>query len=774
MSDDLIEAHGDGRQADAVPASAGAVRLGCRARGDEPAPRRRRLPADRRAPARAPAPTSRCRPTSSSAFRARPRPTFAATLALVEEIGFAQAFSFKYSPRPGTPAASMRGQVKDAIKSERLAELQALLAAQSQGVQRRRPSAASCRCCWSGPAAIRGQMVGRTPYLQPVHLAAPGARPGDADRRRDRPTASPQPGRRAARRRHAARSRSAARGMRLKPYHARRSGATSITLSFDDNRPLRSAVRPAPRASRADRAAHPGEPRTRAATWSRSAASRSRSRRRALCCRTSIAASSAASSSAATRSTARVRMVAARRPGAERLSRRGRAAADRAAADRAALADPGGLSCAPCSGTTWCSGSAPPAPARPISRSPSGVALLKQRVVERLILSRPAVEAGERLGFLPGDMKDKVDPYLRPLYDALQDMLPEGKLAARAGERPDRDGAARLHARPHPVQRLRHPRRGPEHHAGADEDVSDPPGRELAHGGDRRSDPGRPAAGHDLGADRRGRQARSDRDASAWSASPIATSCAILWSRPSSMPIISESRARLSPDRSRDSMTEPMHGAAGSRRGAPSPPTGPCWPIAMDSDGPRTGLRDHRRGPSGGPCSTTRQRCAGRRCGRLLAEPRPRAWLATAEVSVLLGDDRAIRQLNARHREQDRATNVLAFPVLDLDHGRPACAAPGLPGPVLLGDIALALETVCREAGHGRQAARPTICAIWWSTAACTCWASTTRTTPARRDGGSGARDPGRPGICPTPMPQILTTRHRRPSRGDQHAREAV
>ena len=61
----------------------------------------------------------------------------------------------------------------------------------------------------------------------------------------------------------------------------------------------------------------------------------------------------------------------------------------------------------------------------------TGVALLKQRIVERLILSRPAVEAGERLGFLPGDMKDKVDPYLRPLYDALQDMLPEGKLGAK-------------------------------------------------------------------------------------------------------------------------------------------------------------------------------------------------------------------------------------------------------------------------------------------------------------------------------------------------------
>lgn len=59
------------------------------------------------------------------------------------------------------------------------------------------------------------------------------------------------------------------------------------------------------------------------------------------------------------------------------------------------------------------------------------VAFLKQHRVERLVLSRPAVEAGERLGFLPGDMKEKVDPYLRPLYDALRDMLPEGKVQMR-------------------------------------------------------------------------------------------------------------------------------------------------------------------------------------------------------------------------------------------------------------------------------------------------------------------------------------------------------
>jgi phosphate starvation-inducible PhoH-like protein len=53
---------------------------------------------------------------------------------------------------------------------------------------------------------------------------------------------------------------------------------------------------------------------------------------------------------------------------------------------------------------------------------------LKNREVKKIILSRPAVEAGEKLGFLPGDMKEKIDPYLQPLYDALQDMIPGTKL----------------------------------------------------------------------------------------------------------------------------------------------------------------------------------------------------------------------------------------------------------------------------------------------------------------------------------------------------------
>lgn len=56
------------------------------------------------------------------------------------------------------------------------------------------------------------------------------------------------------------------------------------------------------------------------------------------------------------------------------------------------------------------------------------VKALKNREIRKVILSRPAVEAGEKLGFLPGDMKDKIDPYLQPLYDALEDMIPTNKL----------------------------------------------------------------------------------------------------------------------------------------------------------------------------------------------------------------------------------------------------------------------------------------------------------------------------------------------------------
>jgi tRNA-2-methylthio-N6-dimethylallyladenosine synthase len=103
---------------------------------------------------------------------------FAATLALVEDIGFGQAFSFKYSPRPGTPAAGMRRQVKDVVKSERLMRLHALLARQARTfneatVGRVLPVLLERR------GRHPGQQVGRTPYLQAVHVEAPGSTLGE-------------------------------------------------------------------------------------------------------------------------------------------------------------------------------------------------------------------------------------------------------------------------------------------------------------------------------------------------------------------------------------------------------------------------------------------------------------------------------------------------------------------------------------------------------------------------------------------------------------------
>ena len=128
------------------------------------------------------------------------------------------------------------------------------------------------------------------------------------------------------------------------------------------------------------------------------------------------------------------------------------------------------------------------------------VAALHERQVARIILTRPAVEAGERLGFLPGDMLAKVDPYLRPLFDALYDMLDPDK-ANTYGARHDRGRAARVHARPHAERQLHHPRRGAEHLARADADVPDAARLRLEGRRHRRRDADRPAARPALGAD---------------------------------------------------------------------------------------------------------------------------------------------------------------------------------------------------------------------------------------------------------------------------------
>ena len=97
---------------------------------------------------------------------------FEATLALVEAVGYASAFSFKYSRRPGTPGAVMRGQVADAEKDDRLARLQALLEAQKNAFNRAQTGKV-LPVLLEKPGRHAGQLVGRSPYLQSVHIRAP-------------------------------------------------------------------------------------------------------------------------------------------------------------------------------------------------------------------------------------------------------------------------------------------------------------------------------------------------------------------------------------------------------------------------------------------------------------------------------------------------------------------------------------------------------------------------------------------------------------------------
>ena len=97
---------------------------------------------------------------------------FEATLALVRHVGFAQAFSFKYSARPGTPAAGAPHQVPEAEKEARLAALQALLREQQDAFNRSRVGM-TLPVLFTGPGRHPGQMVGRSPWLQPVHVSGP-------------------------------------------------------------------------------------------------------------------------------------------------------------------------------------------------------------------------------------------------------------------------------------------------------------------------------------------------------------------------------------------------------------------------------------------------------------------------------------------------------------------------------------------------------------------------------------------------------------------------
>ena len=126
------------------------------------------------------------------------------------------------------------------------------------------------------------------------------------------------------------------------------------------------------------------------------------------------------------------------------------------------------------------------------------VRALKNKEIKKIILSRPAVEAGEKLGFLPGDMKEKIDPYLQPLYDALQDMIPAAKLQEYMDQNV-------IQIAPLAERCRGHPGRGAEHHLRPNQDVPHPHGHEhqddsngrydadrLAHIADLRAGAGTP------------------------------------------------------------------------------------------------------------------------------------------------------------------------------------------------------------------------------------------------------------------------------------------
>ncbi len=174
------------------------------------------------------------------------------------------------------------------------------------------------------------------------------------------------------------------------------------------------------------------------------------------------------------------------------------------------------------------------------------VQALQSKNVNRIILTRPAVEAGERLGFLPGTLSEKIDPYLRPLYDALHDMIDPETIPKLLAAGHHRGRPAGVHARPVAQRLVHHPRRGAEHLARADEDVPDPARLRLQDRGHRRRHPGRPAERHQVRpAGGRGHPLRASRTSRS-TGSPRTTSSATSWSARSSRRTTSSTRAARS------------------------------------------------------------------------------------------------------------------------------------------------------------------------------------------------------------------------------------
>ena len=324
------------------------------------------------------------------------------------------------------------------------------------------------------------------------------------------------------------------------------------------------------------------------------------------------------------------------------------------------------------------------------------VAMLAKGTVDRIILSRPAVEAGERLGFLPGDLKEKVDPYLRPLYDALHDMMPGDQVVKRltTGE---------IEVAPLAFMRGRTLANS---FVILDEAQNTSP-MQMKMFLTRLGENSRMAVNGDLTQiDLPPGQKSGLRDAlEAIETCRRRRHGALLQSRRGAPP---SGRRRSSPPtirataRRRGLGQPAMHRAAAwAAIPATRRRTADRRPICPAHAGPTAPFhRDLHRGPELGQAGAGRRAgAAPRRARRAWPQAKSDGWKGSRvghEISFVLTDDKRMRALNRAYRGKDKPTNVLSFAALD--GARPK---PGMPW--LLGDVVLTSGVIAREAKAQRK-----------------------------------------------------------------------
>ena len=300
----------------------------------------------------------------------------------------------------------------------------------------------------------------------------------------------------------------------------------------------------------------------------------------------------------------------------------------------------------------------------------AAVDLLMTGEVERIILSRPAVEAGERLGFLPGDLREKVDPYLRPLYDALNDMLPAEQVQKRLG-------TGEIEVAPLAFMR----------------------GRTLSHAFVILDE--------------------------AQNTTPVQMKMFLTRLGEGSRMVVTGDPTQIDlPAGSRSGLADALETLRGVEdialvrftEGRGAPPAGGAHRRRLRGARPRQRAATRSRGETrrherDDPHLASRYRfitmswlAAVSRC-RPCAPRRPRARCSPARpanvvASVILTDDAEQRRSTAVIAARTRRPMCCPFAAAPIRRGAP----PG--APVLLGDVVLAYETVAREAAEQRQAAR--------------------------------------------------------------------